>query len=112
MATSMTTTVAGMDATFEFEAALYEWDARDDASWVFASVPAEISEDIRDMELPRKGFGSVKVRVRLGTSEWRTSIFPDSKSGCYVLPLKKAVRTKEKVDLGDVVALELDIAPE
>jgi hypothetical protein len=79
---------------------------------VFATVPADISEDVRDMGLPRKGFGSVRVRVRLGTSAWRTSIFPDSKSGCYVLPVKKAVRTKEKVGIGDMVDVEIDIAPE
>jgi len=101
-----------MDATFDFEAELYEWDARDDSSWVFATVPADVSEDVRDMELPRKGFGSVKVTVRLGSSEWRTSIFPDAKSGCYVLPVKKAVRTKEKVGIGDKVEVGLDIAPE
>ncbi len=112
MVTSMATTVARVDATFEFEAELYEWDAKKDASWVFATVPADVSEDVRDMELPRKGFGSVKVTVRLGSSEWRTSIFPDSKSGCYVLPVKKAVRTKEKVEIGDVAGFEIDVAPE
>lgn len=101
-----------MDATFEFEGELFEWDARDDASWVFATVPAEISEDVRELDLPRKGFGSVKVRVRLGESEWSTSIFPDSKTGCYVLPLKKAVRKKEGVGIGDVASFEIDIAPE
>lgn len=101
-----------MDATFEFEAELYEWDARDDASWVFATVPADVSEDVRDMDLPRKGFGSVRVTVRLGASEWRTSIFPDSKSGCYVLPVKKAVRTKEQIGVGDTAAFAIDIAPE
>ena len=99
-----------MDATFEFKAELYEWDARSDQSWVFATVSAEISEDVRDMELPRKGFGSVKVTVRCGSSEWRTSIFPDSKSGCYVLPVKKDVRKREKIDLGDVVEFEIDVA--
>ena len=101
-----------MDATFDFEAELYEWDARDDSSWVFATVPADVSEDVRDMELPRRGFGSVKVTVRLGSSKWRTSIFPDAKSGCYVLPVKKAVRIKENVGIGDTVEVELDIAPE
>ena len=101
-----------MDATFDFESELFEWDARDDSSWVFATVPAAVSEDVRDMDLPRKGFGSVKVTVRLGSSEWRTSIFPDSKSGCYVLPVKKAVRTKERVGIGDTAAFEIDIAPE
>ena len=101
-----------VDATFEFSAQLYEWDARDDSSWVFVTLPADLAEDIRDMELPRKGFGSVKVRVRCGSSEWRTSVFPDSRSGSYVLPLKKAVRTKEKLALGATADFEIDIAPE
>lgn len=112
MVTSMPTTVPRMDATFEFSAELYEWDARDDSSWVFVTLPADLGEDIRDMALPRRGFGSVKVRVRCGSSEWRTSVFPDSKSGSYVLPLKKAVRTKEKIDVGDTAAFEIDVAPE
>lgn len=97
---------------FDFEAELYEWDARDDSSWVFVTVPADVSEGVREMELPRRGFGSVKVTVRLGSSEWRTSIFPDAKSGCYVLPVKKAVRAKEKLELGDVAGFEIDISPE
>lgn len=101
-----------MDATFGFRAELYEWDARDDASWVFVTVPADVSEDVRDMELPRRGFGSVRVRVRLGGSEWRTSIFPDSKSGCYVLPVKKVVRKTEMIEVGDQGEFEIDMAPE
>jgi hypothetical protein len=52
------------------------------------------------------------VRVRLGGSEWRTSIFPDSKSGCYVLPVKKAVRKTENVEVGDIGDFEIDIAPD
>lgn len=101
-----------MDATFEFSADLYEWDARDDASWVFVTLPADLAEDIRDMGLPQRGFGSVKVRVRCGSSEWRTSVFPDSKSGSYVLPLKKAVRTRERLEIGATAVFEIDIAPE
>lgn len=112
MTTSMPGTVPRMDATFEFSADLYEWDARDDASWVFVTLPADLAEDIQDMALPMRGFGSVKVRVRCGSSEWRTSVFPDSKSGSYVLPLKKAVRTKERLEIGATAAFEIDIAPE
>lgn len=112
MVTSMGTTVPRMEATFEFTAELYEWDAKSDSSWVFVSVGQEVSEDVREMDLPRKGFGSVKVTVRCGESQWRTSIFPDSKSGCYVLPVKKAVRKREKLGIGDTVEFEIDIAPE
>ena len=52
---------------------------------------------------PKPGFGSIRVEVTLGGSTWRTSIFPDSKAGCYVLPVKKAVRTAEGVEIGDRV---------
>jgi len=97
-----------MDATFEFSAELWEWDARDE-SWVFVTLPDELAEDIRDLSLPCRGFGSVKVSVRCGGSEWRTSVFPDSRSGSYVLPLKKAIRTKEKLAIGDSTAFELTI---
>lgn len=99
-----------MDATFDFEAELYEWRA--DSSWVFVTLPVDLAEDIRDMELPRRGFGSVKVRVRIGATEWRTSVFPDKASGSYVLPVKKAVRTAQDVDIGDTASFEIDIAPE
>lgn len=101
-------TVARMDPTFTFASELTPWEATQ-ASWVFATVPLEESEEIADIVPHRRGFGSVRVRVRIGHIEWRTSIFPDSKSGCFVLPVKKAVRTKAKVDLGDVVDFEIDI---
>ena len=97
-----------MDASFEFSAELWEWDARD-ASWVFVTLPAELAEDIRDLSLPRRGFGSVKVTVRCRATEWRTSVFPDSRSGSYVLPVKKAVRTKEKLEIGEPVDFEVSI---
>ena len=95
---------------FEFTAELYEWTG--DAAWVFVTLPVDLAEDIRDMDVPRRGFGSVKVRVRIGATEWRTSVFPDSRSGSYVLPVKRAVRVAEGIDVGDAVDFEIDIAPE
>ena len=58
---------------------------------------------------PRRGFGSVRVRVTLGGSTWTTSIFPDSARDCYVLPIKRAVRNAETLGAGDIakVAVEL-----
>ena len=101
-----------MLATFRFEAELYRWDARDDASWVFVTLPLEGADEIRGMAPPERGCGSVKVGVRTGTSEWRTSVFPDKASGSYVLPLKKAVRRAEGIDIGEVAGFEVDVAPE
>lgn len=87
---------------YTFTTPLWEWDAA--PAWVFVSLPSEASDAIRVVPRPPKpGFGSIRVEVTLGGSTWRTSIFPDSKAGCFVLPVKKAVRTAEGVEIGDRV---------
>ena len=96
-----------MNPTFAFDAELYLW--KQDGSWVFVTVPLDISEEIDDIVPDRRGFGSVKVDVQIGATRWDTSIFPDSTSGCFVLPLKKAVRTAEKIDVGDTAEIDLSV---
>jgi hypothetical protein len=94
----------------EFDAELWIWAARPDDSWTFVSLPVDVSDEIRDLTAgERRGFGAVRVEVRIGSTIWRTSIFPDAKRGAYVLPIKKAVRKAQKLDPGDSarVALEL-----
>ena len=94
-----------------FDAPVWVWDARKTDVWTFVSLPAEESQEIREFAsgIPR-GFGSVKVTATIGSTTWRTSIFP-SKDGSYVLPLKKAVRTAEGLAIDDVatVKVELDV---
>ncbi|MEV4312325.1 DUF1905 domain-containing protein [Actinocrispum sp. NPDC049592] len=94
---------------FVFDAELWLWDARRMDTWTFVTVPAEASEQIRELAagLPR-GFGSVRVEVTMGGTTWKTSIFPGSGAdGCYVLPVKKAVRKAEQIDVGDVTTTEI-----
>ncbi|UWF76800.1 MULTISPECIES: DUF1905 domain-containing protein [Microbacterium] len=90
----------------EFESPVTRWDARVD-SWFFATLPEELSADIRELPAPPRGFGSLRVNVRIGTTTWRTSIFP-GRSG-YLLPVKKAVRDAEGIGDGDVVLVDLEI---
>jgi len=91
-----------------FDAELWEWDARRADTWVFVSLPAEQSEEIRELVGPRRGFGSVRVRVTVGASTWTTSIFPDSARG-YVLPIKRAVRKAEALDTGDTTTVTVKL---
>jgi Domain of unknown function (DUF1905) len=51
----------------------------------------------------------VRVEATIGTTTWTTSVFPEAKSKCYVLPVKKAVRTAQALEDGDgcVVVVEL-----
>ncbi|SDU73107.1 DUF1905 domain-containing protein [Jiangella alkaliphila] len=97
-----------MQQAYTFDGDL--WAYGGEASWVFVTVPSEVSADIRARPRPpRPGFGSLKVGVRVGGTSWSTSIFPDAKSGCYVLPVKKAVRTAERLDDGDTLTVELTL---
>ncbi len=93
-----------------FDAELWLWDARPSDSWTFVSLPDEASAEIREVAgaIPR-GFGSVRVTVTIGASTWKTSIFPDAKSGVYVLPLKKAVRKAEGVEAGDTATVRVEL---
>jgi Domain of unknown function (DUF1905) len=93
-----------------FDAELWRWDAGRADSWIFVSLPAEASEEIRDLAAgPRRGFGSLRVRVTVGDSTWTTSIFPDSVRGGYVLPIKRAVRKAENVDVGDFATVTVEL---
>jgi hypothetical protein len=68
-------------------------------------------EDARERAGARAGFGSVPVEVAVGGSTWRTSVFPDRRSGSFVLPVKAAVRRDEGVGEGDVLRVRLRTYP-
>jgi len=96
-----------IDLDFSFSAELWKWSG---GNWHFVTVPSEVSADIRSFTRhDYKGFGSVRVRVRVGKSEWLTSVFPDKKSRCYFLPIKAAIRKTEKLNIGDLADVQLNI---
>ena len=102
-----------MSDGFTFTAPLWRWSARqesgDPSAWCFVTLPLEVSDEVRGLAGEPRGFGSVRVRVRAGGSEWDTSVFPDAESGCFVLPVKKAVRVAEGVDEGDELTVSLRV---
>jgi len=94
--------------TVTFDAEVWVHDA--DAGWHFLSVPEAISDDLEATFGHRAaGFGSLRVDVRIGSSRWQTSLFPDAKRAVYVLPLKKAVRTAEGLVVGTTATVQLDV---
>ncbi len=87
--------------TFEFDAEVWVWQARRTETWTFVSLPADAADEIADVaDRYARGFGSLRVDVTIGQTRWRTSIFPDSGRATYVLPVKKAVRTAEGLEIG------------
>jgi hypothetical protein len=55
------------------------------------------------------GFGSVRVRVELGSSSWETSVFPEPGASTYLLPLKAEIRRREGLQDGDVATVLLHV---
>lgn len=97
-----------MTSSYSFRAEL--WLYPGEAGWHFLTLPEAIADDLREEAAPlRKGFGSVKVTAEISGHTWQTSVFPDSKSGSYLLPVKKAVRTAARISAGDEVVVKLEI---
>ena len=94
--------------TYRFESELWRHDG--DAAWHFVTLPFDVADDIEERHgRTAGGFGSVRVRVRVGATEWTTSLFPDSKRKSYVLPVKAAVRKAEHLADGTPVDVELNV---
>lgn len=88
------------------------WIYPGDAAWHFLTVGKKETSDIKESYTGlTRGFGSLPVEVTLGKSKWRTSIFPDSRSGTFVLPVKKSVRQAEGIYDGDDVSFSITIKP-
>lgn len=65
---------------FRFDAEL--WLHQGDGAWHFVTVPGEVSDAIDAATAgKRRGFASVRVRATVGTTAWRTSVFPTTGAG-------------------------------
>lgn len=73
--------------------------------WHFVNVDKKISEKIR----AKYGKGMVKILARIGKTEWNTALFPESRSRAYLISIKKAVRQKEEILIGDEVKISFKV---
>jgi hypothetical protein len=100
------------DLEFTFTAECWMWQGK--GAWVFITLPVDKSEEIKffseNIHGKRRGWGAVRVTASIGTTVWQTSIFPDSKRGAYLLPLKLDVRKKEKIAVDDNVKVSIKIS--
>lgn len=84
------------------------WEWRGPAPYFFVTVPEAESGMIQAAsEIVTYGWGMIPVAVRIGGTEFTTSLWP--KDGGYVLPLKDRVRRAERIELGADVAATLTI---
>lgn len=90
----------------EFEGPIYYW--KGPAPHHFVSVPEAECDFIRAAApYVTYGWGMIPVRVTIGSTTWPTALWP--KDGGYIVPLRADARRKEKLELGDVVAIALEL---
>ena len=90
----------------EFESNIWYWHGP--APWYFVTVPAQQCRDLKAIVgSVTYGWGMIPVCVRIGKSEWTTSMFP--KVGSYIVPIKASIRKAEQLEEGDHVTVRLDV---
>ncbi|NBC87903.1 MAG: DUF1905 domain-containing protein, partial [Alphaproteobacteria bacterium] len=55
----------------------------------------------------KRGFGSLKVKARIGRSEWRTSVFPQKGGSEWILLVSRTVMRAENLAPGEPIHVTL-----
>lgn len=76
--------------------------------WHFVTIKKQKVDEIKKDVLFYGGFKSIKVKVKIGKTQWQTSIFPN-KNGSYILPIKKSVRQLESIKDGNKIKFTLSV---
>lgn len=80
------------------------------AAWHYTHLPKKdylvIKNRFSDL---KRGWGSLPVNATIGKTTWKTSIFPDTKTSSYILPLKKEVLNKEKLVEDKITSINIRI---
>lgn len=103
------------EQTLRCSARLWRWQgASGNGSWHFLTIDGETGEALSGVALMRRlegtgrGFGSLRVKARIGGTAFATSVFPGKDRG-WLLPVKQAVRRAEDLAEGDLVDVALDL---
>lgn len=90
----------------EFDGEVIFW--KGPAPWFFVPVPEAESSDISAISSEvTYGWGVIPATIRIGKTEWKTSLFP--KDGGYLVPVKAWVREREDIDEGDLVHVVVNV---
>jgi hypothetical protein len=93
---------------YKFSGKVWLWSGK--AAWHFITLPKDISQDIKtNFGDNRPGWGAVPVEVKIGSTAWKTSIFPDKKLDAYLLPLKSEIRKKTSITAGDTAKVSISL---
>jgi Domain of unknown function (DUF1905) len=91
---------------FEFEGTIIFW--KGPAPFFFVAMPEKESHELKAVSAAvTYGWGVIPVQVRIGKTEWQTSLFP--KDGLYLVPIKASVRKAETLEEHDRVMVRMEV---
>lgn len=94
--------------TFKFKSKVIVYPGM--SGWRFLLLPKKEGKEIKEKFGKRaKGWGSLPILATIGETSWTTSIFPDKKSGSYVLPLKVKIREAEGIKDNSQVTVSIQL---
>ena len=84
------------------------WFWKGPAPWYFVTVPAQQCRELKAISgFVTYGWGMIPVHVRIGKTEWKTSLWPQEDR--YIVPIKASVRKAERLEDGDTVTIRLGV---
>jgi hypothetical protein len=92
--------------TFDYKITAKVWKYEGKGAWFFVTIPKTEGDQMKEEYGKKRGWGSVPITVRVGTSVWATSIFPDTKTATYLLPLKADIRKRQNIHENDDIEVE------
>ena len=91
---------------YEFTTTLWQHSAT--GGWHFVSLPEATATEIRTLlKSSEEGWGRLKATAKIGTTEWKTAIWFDTKRNTYLLPIKATIRIQEKLELGEPIKISI-----
>lgn len=71
--------------------------------WMYVAVPQKYTKELKNQ---RRAWGMYPITAHVGNTIWKTKLMM-KKGGDFFVALKTVVRSKEKIALGDKVAVSI-----
>ncbi|MCL2090654.1 MAG: DUF1905 domain-containing protein [Micrococcales bacterium] len=75
------------------------------ATYLVVRLPEDESDLVDDLPVPRVGFQGVRVEATIGTTTWKTTVFPDKEG--FLLLVARKIAAAEALVVGEPVDVTL-----
>ena len=97
-----------MEAKIKYQFSAKLWRDNPVNGWYFTTIPKDYSKEIRDnLQWQEEGWGRMKATAIINDLAWNTSIWFDTKSKCYILPVKSEIRKKLSLKEDDLLMISI-----